>query len=434
MSKKSSEEEMAVDIDDCDNPVCPKLTEDLLDLYQKNCENLGDVKIGVKADTTVSGGLLGRLYDMPGKTWFTKYRPQETTTVMTDAEWKKLYGPWRHYTSFFLLWGPPGNLFYNIRVPMTFVFVITLANAIYATVSQFHDLPHWFALGNPTSYSMTSFLVSLLLGFKINRSFDRWALAKQNFTYVCSRVSGILTSVTLAKLDDHSEKQNKIILRMQNLLLAYPYTIIMAVYSLDRCPSQVVDILEQEDIEMIENTEDAWHLVLCELEILLHQLLSKKGNEITKEINQARVESSSLLAIKRSNFPYFLSRIPTALLMIYTFTVPMELYAVIMDNIHDTDSLRDQVAKNLLHYWYLASLILVFAALILAANEGADLLQDPFYYIPMHSIAGKELKNAARLIRLADIDFKKDAERHANLGQWHGDEKAKQWFSNHDFF
>jgi hypothetical protein len=52
----------------------------------------------------------------------------------------------------------------------------------------------------------------------------------------------------------------------------------------------------------------------------------------------------------------------------------------------------------------------------------------------MHSIARKELKNAVRLIRLADIDFKKDPKGHANLSQWHGDETAKKWFSDHKFF
>ena len=47
--------------------------------------------------------------------------------------------------------------------------------------------------------------------------------------------------------------------------------------------------------------------------------------------------------------------------------------------------------RNLLHYWYLACLLFVFSALILAANEASDFLEEPYYYIPMFDIAESEL-------------------------------------------
>eukprot|EP00890_Picochlorum_soloecismus_P002175 jgi/Picsp_1/2959/NSC_01183-R1_hypothetical protein CHLNCDRAFT_136917 [Chlorella variabilis] len=376
-------------------------------LYEKMCENLCDLKIGWKPDCVASDfGAIGKVHDLPGKTWFRKYRANETSKYATESEWKKLRRPWRHYMAFFLLWGPPGNLFYNIRVPMTFVSIITIANAIYGTLIETvnPNLPHWFALGSSsTAFSMTSFLVSLLVGFKINRSFDRWWLAKQNFINICCRASGLLTSVSLAKLREVDQKDK--MHHIQRLLMILPYALIMALYSLDRCPVQVRHILDEDDIHWMENTKDAWYFILCKIQVAFIGLNTGEVAGMLRELNQLRVESNALLVVKRTTFPYFLSKIPTALLMVYSFAVPMKLFGDIMDYVSETEELQGKTVRNVLHYWYLASLILVFSALILAANEAADLLEDPYYYIPMHDIARTELIKTSKLILLVDPDY-----------------------------
>lgn len=382
-------------------------------LYHKRAENLCDLEIGWKPDKIASkGGFLRKVYNMPGKTWFRKVRPLETERFTTTKEWKKLRGPWRHYMAFSLLWGPPGNLFYNMRVPMTVITIVILANAIYGTLSETvnPNLPHWFALGQrSSSYAMTSFLVSLLLGFKINRSFDRWWLARQNFSSVCARVSGLLTSISLAKLDSAnatiSQREKDTIHRIQRLFLAFPFSIIMTLYSLDRCPLQIRHILNKTDIEWIENTKDAWYFLLCKIHVLISSLTAKNVPDMQRELAQLRVEVHTLLTIKRTHFPYFLSKIPTALLMVYSIAVPMQLFGDIMNHIHDTAELQGDTLRNVLHYWYLAGVLFVFSALILAANEAADLLEDPYYYIPMFDIAESELGKLKKLIQLVDPGY-----------------------------
>ena len=377
-------------------------------LYRQKCDQLVDLKIGWKPDEVKSEcGFLGELYDLPGRTVFRKYRPSETDAATSDSEWKKLRAPWRHYMAFISLWGPPGNLFYNIRVPLTVISIIIGANAIYATCRETIDpsLPHWFAEGaKSTAYNLTSFLVSLLLGFKINRSFDRWWVARQNFTNICARLSGLLTSITLVKVGNEnlSEEQKTKIDRIQRLLLSLPFSMIMTLYSLDRCPLQIRHILDKDDISWMENTQDAWYFLLCKLQVLFSGLTSVKSSDMEKEVNQLRMDVNSMLAIKRTHFPYFLSKIPTALIMVYTVTVPMQLFGDVMHFIRVTEELQGKTLRNVLHYWYLASMLWVLSSLVIAANEAADLLEDPYYYIPIHQIAEYELGKATTLIRLVD--------------------------------
>lgn len=378
-------------------------------LYTIKQENLRDLKLGWKPDSVKSRyGVLGEFYDLPGRTVFRKLRPNETDRVTTDSEWKKLRAPWRHYMAFFSIWGPPGNLLYNIRVPLSVISIIIIINAVYGTCRETinPNLPLWFAgEGSQSSaYNLTSFLVSLLLGFKINRSFDRWWLARQNFTNVCARLSGILTSISLAKLQKSSvtEEETGRIDRIQRLLLSVPSCIIMTLYSLDKCPLQIRHILDKEDIHWMENTKEAWYFLLCKLQVLICSLTSVKSSDLEKEVNQLRMDINSMLAIKRTNIPYFLSKIPTALIMVYTVITPFNLFESIMLYIDNTEDLQGKAVRNILHYWYLASLLFVLSSLIIAANEAADLLEDPYYYIPIHQIAEYELGKASRLIQLVD--------------------------------
>jgi len=152
----------------------------------------------------------------------------------------------------------------------------------------------------------------------------------------------------------------------------------------------------------METTEDAWFFLYCKIEVLMSAVKTKRASDMQKEVNQIRVEANSLLTIKRTHFPYFLTKTPTALLMVYTFAVPMELFGNVMNHIKDTPELQGQTVRNIIHYWYLACLVLVFASLVLAANESADLLEDPYYYIPIHNIAESEIERAVKLINLLD--------------------------------
>jgi len=119
-------------------------------------------------------------------------------------------------------------------------------------------------------------------------------------------------------------------------------------------------------------------------------------------VEQISMDVNSMLAIKRTHFPYFLSKIPTALIMVYTVTVPMQLFGDVVHFIRVTEELQGKTVRNVLHCWYLASMLWVLSSLIIAANEAADLLEDPSYYIPIHQIAEYELGKATTLIRLVD--------------------------------
>ncbi len=409
---KTKREEFRVELGSFDeNPFCEiseKEDEDRY-LYMKKCENLHDLKVGWKPDSVRSRyGILGSLYDLPGRTVFRKIRPSETDRFTTDSEWKKLRAPWRHYMAFFSVWGPPGNLLYNIRVPLSVISIIIIANAVYGTCREIvnPNLPLWFAGegSRSSAYDVTSFLVSLLLGFKINRSFDRWWLARQNFTNVCARLSGILTSVSLEKLkkDPLTEEERGRLDRVQRLLLSVPSSIIMTLYSLDKCPLKIRHILDKDEIQWIENTKEAWYFLLCKLQVLICSLTTVKSADLEKEVYQLRMDINSMFAIKRTNIPYFLSKIPTALIMVYTVITPFNLFESIMLYIEKTEDLQGKTVRNILHYWYLASLLFVLSSLIIAANEAADLLEDPYYYIPINHIAQHELGKASRLIQLVD--------------------------------
>ena len=220
----------------------------------------------------------------------------------------------------------------------------------------------------------------------------------------CARLSGLLTSITLVKVGNEnlSEEQKTKIDRIQRLLLSLPFSMIMTLYSLDRCPLQIRHILDKDDISWMENTQDAWYFLLCKLQVLFSGLTSVKSSDMEKEVNQLRMDVNSMLAIKRTHFPYFLSKIPTALIMVYTVTVPMQLFGDVMHFIRVTEELQGKTLRNVLHYWYLASMLWVLSSLVIAANEAADLLEDPYYYIPIHQIAEYELGKATTLIRLVD--------------------------------
>lgn len=420
--------EIRVDVESADPTFC-KLDEKEVEeafLYQNRSDNLCDIKLGWKPESEESKfGRIGNLYDKPGKTWFRRYRPSETDKYTTQNEWRKIRRPWRHYLAFLLLWGPPGNLLYNMRVPMTFITIVVLANAIYGTMIETvnPNLPHWFALGaKNTSYSLTSFLVSLLLGFKVNRSFDRWWVARQTFTTVCARAGGLISSISLAKLEkeNRSDAEKDDFFQAQRLLLALPFSIIMKLYSIGRCPMQIQHLLDKDELQWIESTEDAWHFLIYKVQLLLNGLPSRRSTEIDREINLLRIEINSLFTIKRSHFPYFLSKIPTALLMVYSFIVPMQLFGALMDYVSETEELQGATVRNILHYWYLAALILAYGSLILAANEGADLLEDPFYYIPMHHIAESEIEKSLRLVQVTDPE---NANEYLTLFKYSSDEE-----------
>jgi hypothetical protein len=126
------------------------------------------------------------------KNWFSRtyvkffydQRPDLVCSKTRKHHWEKLHSPQRFIQALFCYIGPPSHLLRNLRLPLALVTFITLAAAVYHILrtTTFPNMPRLDASDNLRNiYSLGSFAVSLLLAMRLNRTYERFWLARRSF-------------------------------------------------------------------------------------------------------------------------------------------------------------------------------------------------------------------------------------------------------------
>jgi hypothetical protein len=111
-------------------------------------------------------------------------RPDVLTKKVDAADWALITSSWRYYNGLFCYLGPPANILWRIRWPM----LVNIVIAILVVADAYADLATGGRGILPNidgavllGWRMISFVMSLLLAFRVNRAYDRWWAARHAF-------------------------------------------------------------------------------------------------------------------------------------------------------------------------------------------------------------------------------------------------------------
>lgn len=92
-------------------------------------------------------------------------------------QWRLLQGEGRFLQALLCYFGPPAFVLQKIKWPLLFNLVIGLLVTVDQSLDYYHTnrslLPNLDELVT-TSWRMTSFVMALLLAFRVNRTYERW--------------------------------------------------------------------------------------------------------------------------------------------------------------------------------------------------------------------------------------------------------------------
>lgn len=336
-------------------------------------------------------------------------RPNTTSRETRSQQWSAIHNPMRYFYMLFFYLGPPGYLIYNLRYPLSLVTFLTLLNAVYYTVTMYYpQLPLYGSTVLWDVFRMGSFLLSIIISLKISRIYDRFWAARQAFGKLGGNAnammqllviySGSIPNETMSEL----EKTNALD-EFQRWLIVFPYALIMQLLALKELPNEARIHLGLKQIHLLESTAKPRKYVLMKLQKILHQfnLPMEKYLSIEKLLQDTESAAAECRRIKFTALPYSISQYCTGFLMIWSCVIPFGVDGAIEGSGKTT---------GVLSIWVAAAVMLLFCFMMLAVDEIANQLEDPFHSLPLFDSLRTAVDHLTAVRR--DFDLLEKAESH----------------------
>jgi putative membrane protein len=328
--------------------------------------------------------------------WYHKFfydgRPDVGQKKTRKEHWKKLHSSQRFISALFCYFGPPGHFLRNLKLPLAMVTIVGLASCTYYGMKYTKSpyLPDFDQAGNlKTLFQMGSFAVALLLALRINRTYERWWLARQSF-------GGISLAATQAGhwmavwCDDEALVQ-----KFTNWLIIYHFAVLKLVLALPKLPHTATPFLTPEERAVVDSVEKPRELAALQASNLLDQAnLSVDKNLIIGElINAVATNGGTCVRIKFQAMPYTITLISTGFVLIWLLFLPLGLF-------QDVTVRPDNTAAEIVMQFVIMLIAYLFLALLLlSCDEIANQLEDPFYQLPLDEIVKNTSDQMQRTVR-----------------------------------
>ena len=311
-------------------------------------------------------------------------RPDLVKSKTREQHWPMLKGELRFLTGISYYLGPPSHVFWNIKYPWLLVMAVT---ATYALSIRFnHDTSLMTMIGENSadikdSFRYTSFVMSLVLAWRLNRGYERWWSARTSIAGVGS--SALVFYQILATNLPTKPEDVKLLDTARRFCSIWAYAIKQVVSSAPDIDSAAAAYLFPEELAVYKSARKGRQLISS----VLLRILANSGLDTQRYLSasnalqRANFAQGDCVRIKFQAMPQGLTSATSGFVLIWCLLIPFGLVTSVDDSVCPLDVI----------------LVGIVSLLLLSLDEVAAQLEDPFELMPLEEICAAYERDVNRV-------------------------------------
>ncbi|GAX74842.1 hypothetical protein CEUSTIGMA_g2288.t1 [Chlamydomonas eustigma] len=341
----------------------------------------------------------------PFKQFFYDTRPDLCRQTTKQADWQKLRSQWRFLQALFCYLGPPSHVLFNIKWPVLCVMLVCALHQkrldgllVGENLKKLMDY----------AYRYSTFAMSLLLAFRINRTYERWKEARASMAAV---VNGLLNLFSQAAT---WIRDPVMIDLFRRFCILWAYAMKQALTNTNSLEPAALSLLHPEELSIYSGSKKGRQVVVTMLRELISQasLNSDQFRAMEDVIQATQRSGGDALRHKSQALPQGVSLMCSGIVQIWCLLLPIALINPTYQP--GSTSVASQGNGYFASFDWLGSVIsLTIAVMLMGCDEMASQLEDPFDMMPLDEIVlscendinrvEKELSMLREAIKLAKI-------------------------------
>ncbi|PSC67583.1 hypothetical protein C2E20_8740 [Micractinium conductrix] len=334
---------------------------------------------------TAAASLPVRLLTAPLLLWelmFYSSRVNVTEFKVRPHTWARLHTPWRTLSASVCYIGPPSHLLYNARVPMLVSLAVAMGFWCLERFGGVRVLDAENVLYK--AFSLTSFVVSLLLSMRINRGMDRFLSARNGFASVGSSMVQLVQHV--ATFDASPWLQGEFV----RWGTVWHFALKQEVLGLPELAPAAARLLEPDEQAAYAASKkprqfcaSALRRLVVDLRLEQPQLLESTESAMFNFIERGWSGVGACITIVEQALPEGLNLLCTGFLLIWLLLLPLGLW--------------DRASG------YAVVAYAIMAILLLGCDEMATQLENPWHLLPLDEMIDSTVQDTQRAVEESGV-------------------------------
>jgi putative membrane protein len=264
---------------------------------------------------------------------------------------------------------------WNIKWPYLFIMISAIGAEVYEVFDQFPLVDEYGILKD--SFKLVSFAMSLLLAFRLNRTYERWKEGR-------SSLSGVGNGATSLFLQAATWiKDPKAVNDFRRFCIVWPYAIKQVVTSEKTLDPIAAAYLYPEELAVYSKSRKGRQVVVTKVRQLAMDANLSLEQFLAMEtvIQQTWKSAGDALRIKFQAMPQGVALVCTGFVEIWCLLLPFSLAS----NTREIDAVAIIACA-------------VISLLLLACDEVASQMEDPFQLMPVEDIVSTYERDINRIL------------------------------------
>lgn len=239
-------------------------------------------------------------------------------------------------------------------------------------------------------FQLSSFTMSLILAYKVNKGYERWRDALAGLTGVGGAAWGIFQ---LAATFPSISGDKDLLAEYKRWSIAWPYAVLQITTHAPDLHENAAKELFPQELVVYRAAPKGRQLVVQKLRSLVSRSSLSYGefSAMSDMIEKGTSAQGVAIRIREQAMPYSIDKASSGFILIWCFLSPLCI---------------SSAGITLDLQWCGASVILIMALLLLCVDEVANQFNDPFDLLPGLNIASSNEKDIRRIEKeLADISL-----------------------------
>jgi predicted membrane chloride channel (bestrophin family) len=311
-------------------------------------------------------------------------RPDLLKSKTYPQQWIMLKSEMRWLQSLFHYLGPPSHILYNIRYPIAIILLLDIAVVVWRGISPgtfpsaLEDREQTVKLG----FQLSSFSISVLLGYKVQKGFERWRDALAALTGVGGAAWGLFQ---MAATYPSISKDEDLLSEYRRWCICWPYSVLQITTQAPELDEAAANELFPLEYEVYKAAPKGRQLVVQKLRSLVSRssLSTAEFTAMTEMIEKGVSNQGSAIRIREQSMPQSIEYCTSGFILIWSFLSPL-----CISSFPASDSTIN---------WVGAFIIFIMALSLLSVDEATNHLNDPFDLLPGKNIADSNRKDIKRI-------------------------------------
>ena len=284
-----------------------------------------------------------------------------------------LKSEWRFFHALFFYFGPPSHILYNIKWPFL---AINLISLLIQHLSAFTDILAEFKAELShlrTAFTMTSFCMSLLLSYRVNRAYERWNQARSSISGLGGGAVNLYLLIAVWFRDSLDQEKIDLLHDLKRFCIVWPYSILQVLRGHKALPPSAATYLCEEELAVYSGSRKGRQVIATAIRCIVDDLQLPDAKLIACDslIQSSLTSGGQALRIRFAALPQALSLVSSGFILLWCSLLPFGL-------------LSDQFMGDVDQGALIA--VAVISLLLLSVDEVASQLEDPFPFLPLEDI------------------------------------------------